>query len=65
MFMSLENTYEINNTGRTLALKTKLNHISMNKGESVNAYFMRIIDLRDQLSNVGYDINSKELSLTA
>ena len=37
----------------------------MNKGESVNAYFMRIIELRDQLSNVGYDINSKELSLTA
>ena len=52
------------NTRRTLALKEQLNHISMNKGEFVNAYFMRIIELRDQLSNVGYDIDSKELSLT-
>ena len=37
----------------------------MKKGESVTAYFMRIIELRDQLSNIGYEIESKELSLIA
>lgn len=36
----------------------------MNKGEHVNACFMRIIELKDQFSNVGYEIESKELSLT-
>ena len=59
MLKSLENTFEVNNTGRNLALKTQLNHISMNKGESVNTYFMIIIELRDQLSSIGYEIDNK------
>ena len=45
MVKSLENTFEINNNGRNLAFKTPLNHISMNKGESVNDFFMRITKL--------------------
>ena len=60
MLKSLENTFEINNTGITNALKTQLNHISMNKGEFVTAYFMRIIELKDQLSNIGCEIENKE-----
>ena len=65
MLKSLENTFEVNNIQRTLALGTQLNHISMNKGEFVNAHFMIIIELWDQLSNVGHEIDSKELSLIA
>ena len=30
MLKSLESTFETNNTSKTLALKTQLNHISMN-----------------------------------
>lgn len=53
MFKSLESTYEINNSSRCLSLKRQINHINMNKGESINAYFMRISALRDQLSSLG------------
>lgn len=52
MFKALENAFVVNNTGRKLALKRQMNHISMNKGELVNAFFMRITELRDQLSSV-------------
>ena len=40
-----------------------MNHTSIDKGESMSAFFMRITELRDQLSNIGHKIESKELSL--
>ena len=58
MFESLESTFEINNINKTLALKRKINHTSINKGECINGYFMRINELRDQLLIVGYKIDS-------
>ena len=48
MFKALENAFIVINTGRKLALKRQMNNISMNKGESINAFFMRITELRDQ-----------------
>lgn len=42
-----------------------MNNVSMNKGETINAFFMRITDLRDQLSALGYEIENQELSLIA
>lgn len=65
MLKALEDAFVINNIGRTLALKRQMNHISMNKGASINAFFMRITELRDQLSSVGYEVDIKELSLIA
>lgn len=62
MIKSVENTFEINNTSSTLALKRQMNHISMNK-EPINTFF--ITELRDQLSTIGYENDSKELSLIA
>ena len=59
MFRALENTFIINNTGTKLALKRQMNSISMNKGETISAFFMRIIDLRDQLSTLGYEIENQ------
>ena len=50
MFKALENAFIVNNTSRKLALKRQVNNISMKKGETVNAFFMRITELRDQLS---------------
>lgn len=64
MFKALENTFIVINTSLKLALKRKMNNISMNKGESVNAFFIRITELRDQLSSVSYEIDNQELSLT-
>ena len=37
----------------------------MNKGETINAFFMRITYLRDQLSALCYEIDNQELSLIA
>lgn len=53
MFQALENTFIINNTGRKIPLKRQMNSVSMNKGETINVFFMRITDLRDQLSALG------------
>lgn len=63
MFKALESAFNINNASRTLALKREINHISMKKGESINAYFMRILVLRDELATLGYEIQIKELTL--
>lgn len=65
MFRALENAFIINNTNRKLALKRQMNNVSMNKGETINAFFMRVTDLRDQLSALGYEIENQELSLIA
>ena len=63
MFKALENAFIVNNIVRKFALKRQMNNIS--KGETVNAFFMRIIELRDQLSSVSYEIDNQELSLIA
>ena len=47
MMSALLNAYEVNNATRTLALKSKLNHIKIRKGESMNSYFLRVASLRD------------------
>ena len=65
MFKGLENASIVNNIGRGLSLKRQMNHISMNKGESVNDFFVRIIELRDQFFSVGYKTDNQELSLIA
>lgn len=65
MFKSLEDMYEINNTSRALTLKRQLHHVKMNKGETITSYFMRITELRDQLSTIGHLIDNKELMLMA
>ncbi|XP_059069262.1 retrovirus-related Pol polyprotein from transposon RE1 isoform X1 [Cryptomeria japonica] len=65
MFKALEKTFEISNASRTLALKREINHITMNKGETINAYFMRISVLKDELATLDYEIRGKELTLIA
>lgn len=65
MFKALEDAFEISNANRTLTLKREINHITMIKGESVNAYFMQMSTLRDELATLGYEIQSKELTLIA
>lgn len=65
MFKTLEEMYEINNTSQTLALKQQLHHVKMVKGEIIIAYFMKISELRDQLSTIGHVINDKDLTMLA
>ena len=37
----------------------------MNKGETISSYFMRIIELRNQLSIIGHVYDGKELTIMA
>lgn len=65
MFKALADIYEINNTSRALTLNKQLHHIKMNKGETVTSYFLRITELRDQLSTIGHIVDNKELAMMA
>ena len=62
MLKCLESTFQINNIDKTPALKRQMNYISMNKGESINAFF-RITELRNQLSSIGYEIDINDVSV--
>ncbi|XP_057863426.1 uncharacterized protein LOC131071557 [Cryptomeria japonica] len=64
MFSTLEKMYEVNNTSRILALRNQLTHIRLEKGESITSYFMRMTDLKDQLSAVEKEVEDNDLTLT-
>lgn len=57
--------YEINNTSRALALRQQLHQIKMAKGKSVISFFMKISELRDQLSAIGDEVVDKDLVMLA
>jgi hypothetical protein len=42
-----------------------MSNIKMNKGEKISSYFMRITDLRNQLSSIGHICDGKELTIMA
>ncbi len=65
MLKTLEEMFEINNTMRILNLKDKLSNIKMNKEETIASYFMRITELRNQLSKKSHIYDEKELTMIA
>ena len=65
MFSTIQSTFEINNISRLLTLKQDLLYIKIKNGESVTSYFLRIIELKDQLAIMQNQIDDKELSMIA
>ena len=65
MLKALKEMFEINSTTRILNLKDNLSHIKMNKGETIASYFMRINELRNQLSKIGHIYDEKKLTMIA
>lgn len=61
MFECLQILYEFNSTSRALALRCQLLYIKMSRGESVVSFFMKIIELKDQLNAIGDSIEDKDL----
>ena len=53
MFESLKKLFEHDSSSRSIALRTQLHTIKMNRSDSVASYFMRIVELRDQLGDIG------------
>ena len=62
MFDSLRKLFEQDSASRSIALRTQLHTIKMNRSESVASYFMRITDLRDQLGEIGEIVPDREPS---
>ena len=63
MFDTLKTLFECDSTSRSIALRTQLHTIKMKRSESVDSYFTRVVEIRDQLGNVGEEILEKELSI--
>ena len=61
MFDALVELYESNNTNRQMALRDELRSIKMTSEDSVNSYFMKISQVKDQLAAIDDPVNNREL----
>ena len=63
MFDILKNLFERDSTSKSIALRTQHHTIKMKRSESMDSYFTRVAEIRDQLGNTGEEIPEKELSI--
>ena len=63
MFDVLKNIFERDSTSKSIALRSQLHTLKMEKSESVDSYFARIAEIKNQLGNLGEVIPDKELSI--
>eukprot|EP00253_Pinus_taeda_P002055 PITA_02055 len=52
--------FKVNNANQILFLKSKLKDIMMDKGESIQSYFMRITQIKNELLSIGEVISDRE-----
>jgi hypothetical protein len=64
MYEALKNMFESDNTLRALTLKGQLQNIKMTKGDTSSSFFMKMIEIIDQLGAIGEIISDRELVLT-
>jgi len=65
MYDKLTGMFAIINLNQIIALKNKLKDIKMSKGETVQAYYLKMTKIRNQLSTVGDVVPDKEMVLIA
>lgn len=63
MYNKLVGMLMVNNANQTLFLKNKLKDINMDKGESIQSYFMRITQIKNDQLSIGEVIANRELTL--
>ena len=63
MFDILKKLFERDSTSKSIALRSQLHTLKMKKSESIDSYFARIAEIKNQLGNVGEVIPDKELSI--
>jgi hypothetical protein len=61
MYDTLKKMFERNNTNRALALKHQLQNLKMTKDDTTVTFFMKILEIKDQLGAIGETIIDKEL----
>ena len=64
MYDSLSRMYEGRNINRKMNLRAQLKFIKMRKGESIQYYFTRESQLREQLNSIGDTLDEDELVMT-
>jgi hypothetical protein len=64
MLDALTRLYESKNTSRKLTLRHLLRNVKMNKSDIVSNYFMRILQIKDQLATIGDSLDDAELVTT-
>jgi hypothetical protein len=60
MFDALKKLFESKNTYRAIALKHQLQNIKMTKADTIATFFMKIVEIRDQLGAIGEIISDRE-----
>ena len=61
MWKALTDLFQSKSDQRKLALKDKLRHIKMEKGDSIPKYLTKFIQCRDELGSVGVTVDDEEL----
>jgi hypothetical protein len=65
MFDVLTRMYEGRNINRKMNLRTQLKNTKMQKGETVQDYFSRVSQFKEQLEAIGDNLDEDELIMTA
>jgi hypothetical protein len=65
MFDSLSKLYEGKNINRKMNLRSQLKNTRMQKGETIQEYFSRISEFKEQLKAIGDTIDEDKLIMTA
>ena len=63
MYDKLVGMFKVNNANKIIFRKNKLKDIKRDKGESIQSYFMRITQIKNDLLSIGEVIVDKELTL--
>ena len=64
MLVSLTRLYESKNTSRKLTLMHQFINVMMNKSETISDYFMRISQIKEQLTTFGDSVDDVDLVTT-
>jgi hypothetical protein len=64
MFDALTKMYEGRNINQKMNLRTQLKNTRMQKGETIQDYFSRVSQFKEQLEAIGNEIDEDELVMT-
>ena len=65
MYDALSRMYEGRNIDRNMNLRTQLKSTKMCQGESIQDYFTRVSQFKEQLEAIGVSLDEDELVITA
>ena len=65
MYDALSRMYEGRNINRKMNLRAQPKGTNMSKGESIQGYFTRVSQVREQLSAIGDTLDEDELVMAA